>query len=210
MNRTITWILSHKWWVIFAVCCLPVLLWVIWALSSRKGAVIAFVAIWVIHLALGFGAGYAALRLWYSRHHPLIRWLGLYINAFIIDVCSAIVLIFVARGVQLTWKFSAVMFISTLISDILRAPLIFYLIKGQAPLPPAAGKAASGELPPQFWLEAFRTIVREEIEAMKWDDPRLPDEKDKPKPPLPPTEPDPPPPPDDDQDKDGDPQGPGE
>lgn len=121
-----------------------------------------FVIIYLIHLILGIGAGYAALRLWYSRHVPLIKWVGLYINAFIIDVLSAIVLLFVARGVKLTWKFSAVMFISTLLSDIVRAPLIIYLIRGPEPVAALEEpKADAGEH--LFRLEELRTIVREEV-----------------------------------------------
>lgn len=127
-------------------------------------ATLLFVIIWIIHLALGCGAGYAALRLWYSRRIPLIKWLGLYINAFIIDVLSAIVLLFVAKGVTLTWKFATVMFASTLLSDIVRAPLIFYLIKGQAPLPQKPGKITTGELPLQSLLDAVRAIIREELD----------------------------------------------
>lgn len=135
----------------------------------RTIATLFFVVIWFIHLILGVGAGWAALRLWYSRHHPLIKWMGLYINAFIIDVLSAIVLLFVAHGVQLTWKFSAVLFISTLLCDIVRAPLIVYLIKGPttAPLPLAHEPELSGMLPPQYWLNAFRAIVREELAAAR-------------------------------------------
>lgn len=131
-------------------------------------ATLFFVIVWCVHLVLGIGAGYAALRLWYSRDHPLIRWVGLYINAFIIDVLSAIVLLFVARGVVLTWKFAAVMFISTFLCDVVRAPLIIYLIRGpaKAPLPLAHEPETSGALPPAYWLDAFRVIVREEIE--KW------------------------------------------
>src|SRR5689334_10400222 len=92
-----------------------------------------FVTIWFIHLILGVGAGYAALRLWYARHHPLVRWVGLYINGFIVEAITAITLIFVARGVHLTWKFSSVMFIGAFLGDLVRAPLIVFLIRGQTP-----------------------------------------------------------------------------
>lgn len=136
----------------------------------RTIATLLFVIIWFIHLILGVGAGYAALRLWYSRHHPLIRWVGLYINAFIIDVLSAIVLVFVGRGEKLTWRFMAVLFISTFLCDMVRAPLILYLIRGPAtaPLPMVHEPETSGALPPQYWLDAFRVIVREEL--VKWAD----------------------------------------
>lgn len=164
MKRIAYWTLSYKRWIVLVVYTVPLLLWAGWALSFRTVAVFVFAIIWVIHLALGFGAGYAALRLWYSRHYPLIKWMGLYINAFIVDVLSAIVLLFVARGVILTWKFTTVMFVSTFISDLIRAPLIFYLIKGQAPLPPTPTGKTIEEPPPRL-LDEFRQIMREEIEA---------------------------------------------
>lgn len=126
----------------------------------RTLVTLLFVIIWFIHLILGFGAGYAALRLWYGRHHPLIKWVGLYINAFIIDVLSAIVLLFMARGVTLTWKFATVMFVSTFLGDVVRAPLILYLIRGPSQLPVPAEPVASQ-------LEQFRMIVREEIDRPK-------------------------------------------
>lgn len=126
----------------------------------RSFVTLLFVIIWFIHLILGFGAGYAALRLWYGRHHPLIKWVGLYIIAFIIDVLSAIVLLFMAKGVILTWKFATVMFVSTFLGDVVRAPLILYLIRGPSELPVPAEPAASQ-------LEQFRMIVREEIDRPK-------------------------------------------
>lgn len=88
-------------------------------------------------------------------------------NAFIIDVLSAVVLLFVARGVKLTWKFAAVMFVSTFLSDIVRAPLILYLIKGptKASLPLSHPPEQSGALPPEEWMQRIRQIVREEIAA---------------------------------------------
>lgn len=132
-----------------------------------------FVIIWFVHLALGVGAGYAALRLWHGRHHPLIKWVGLYMNAFIIDVLSAVVLLFMAKGVVFTWKFATVMFVSTFLADIVRAPLILYLIRGPSDMPPLpADPANSGQMPPQFWIDEsrkslgeIRKIVREEVAA---------------------------------------------
>lgn len=124
----------------------------------RTFVTLFFVIIWFIHLVLGVGAGWATLRLWHSRHHPLMRWVGLYMNAFIVDVLGAVVLLFVAKGVVFTWKFTAVMFISTFLSDIARAPLIIYLIRGPSEplLPP--GQVVSP-------LDEIRRVVREEIAA---------------------------------------------
>lgn len=168
MKRLLTWLLSQRRWAVLAVCSVPLMIWAGWALSFKTIATVAFVVIWFAHMALGIGAGYAALRLWHSRHHPLIKWLGLYINAFIIDVVSAIVLLFVARGVKFTWKFTAVMFISTLLSDIVRAPLIFYLIKGptKAPLQMPNTPETSGAMPPGYWAAMFQEI-RNEIAGLR-------------------------------------------
>lgn len=130
----------------------------------KTAATWIFVIIWFIHLILGVGAGYAALRLWYLRHNQLIKWVGLYINAFIIDVLSAIAMLFMAKGVTLTWKFSAAMFISTFLGDIVRAPLILFLIRGPSALSLPVEPETSGAKPPQFWLDEFRKIVREEVD----------------------------------------------
>ena len=165
MNKRYTWLLSRKHWLVLALCSIPLLAFGLWLLTFRTVALIFFVLVWISQVALGIGAGWAAVRLWYFRHHPLIRWVGVYMSAFIVDVISAIVLLFVARGVVLTWKFSAVMFVSALVCNILRAPLIFYLIRGPEALPLPESER-SGEKPPEFWLNSFRQIVREEDEAM--------------------------------------------
>lgn len=123
----------------------------------RTFVTLLFVIIWFNHLILGVGAGYAALRLWYGRHQPLIKWVGLYMNAFIIDVLSAIVLLFMAKGVVFTWKFATVMFVSTFLSDLVRAPLILYLIRGPSEL--------SVPEPVVNQMDEFRKVIREEIAA---------------------------------------------
>lgn len=163
MNRFLAILRSR--WLILAACSIPLLIFAVWLLTFRTAATIFFVLIWFSHLALGIGAGWAAVRLWYFRHHPLIRWVGVYITAFIVDVLSSVVLVFVARGVKLTWKFSTVMFVSALMCNVLRAPLIFYLIRGPQALSLPAHPETSGNLPPEYWLEAFRKIVKEEVAA---------------------------------------------
>lgn len=169
MKALLPWLLSHRRWLMLALLSVPLLVLAVWALTFRTATLIFFIVIWLIHVGLGAGAGYAALRLWFLRHHPLMKWVGVYIIAFIVDALSAIVLLFVAKGVKFTWKFSTVMFISTLISNVMRAPLIFYLIRGPEPLgSSAAGEVEkSGEQPPQFSMDEFRQIVREEIERAK-------------------------------------------
>lgn len=78
-------------------------------------------------------------------------------NAFIVDVLSAIVLLFVAKGVVFTWKFATVMFVSTFICDLIRAPLILYLIRGPSQLQPTG--------PVVNQLDEIRKIIKEEIAA---------------------------------------------
>lgn len=161
MKRITSWVFSHKRWLIPVASIFLLLLAAILVLPLKIVAAYVFVAIWFIHIGLGAGAGYASLHLWSLRRHPLIKWMGLYINAFIIDVLSAIALLFVMKGVTLTWKFTAVLFISTLISNIFRAPLIFYLIKGPQELPLPVEKETSGESPPEHWEQYFEQMVEQ-------------------------------------------------
>lgn len=112
------------------------------------------VAVWFFNLALGAGAGYAALRLWSSRHQDLIRELGLFLSGFVVDTAGSAVLIFVANGVTLTWKFTAVWFGSALLSNLLRTPLILVLIRGPKRVSDAVLQTA-GELAPAVWHERF-------------------------------------------------------
>lgn len=166
MNKVFSWFRRCYRRVITAVGCTLFLVLLTWlGTTSRTAALIICVVVWLGHVWLGVIAVVAASRLWGSRHHPLLKWLWLYLNAFIIDVLSAIVMLFVARGVKFTWTFTAVMFISTVLSDIARAPLLFSLIRGRAAAPALKEPESSGELPPQFWLDAFRKIVKEEVAA---------------------------------------------
>lgn len=162
MSDFYTWLTSRKRWLVVLVISIPALTLVAWLLTYRTAALFIFIVSWLIHVGLGAGAGYAALRLWYFRHHPLIKWLGVYILAFIIDAISAIVLLFVAKGVKFTWKFSTVMFISALVSNLFRAPLIFYLIRGPQLLPNNEPEQPAQETPPMHLLSEIRKIVRDE------------------------------------------------
>lgn len=163
MKNFSTWLLSRKRWLVVLVASVPLLTVVAWLLTYRTAALFIFILSWLIHVGLGAGAGYAALRLWYFRHHPLIKWMGVYILAFIIDAISAIVLLFVAKGVKFTWQFSMVLFISALLSNVFRAPLIFYLIRGPQLLPSTEPEQSPAqETPPTYLLSEIRKIVRDE------------------------------------------------
>lgn len=163
--------LRKRWRILFLVLGIAVLLGaVFWALTQivgiKRAGTWTFVVIWLVRFVLGIGAGYAALRLWDFRHHPVIGRVGLYINGFIIEAATAVVLLFVAQGVKLTWKFSLVMFIGAFLGDMVRAPLIIYLIKGPRSLPtPILEPKASDEMPLN-WVNTFRDIVKEEVEKL--------------------------------------------
>jgi len=122
-----------------------------------------YIAIYLFHLALGAGAGYAALRLWAGRHHPLIWRLMIYMHGFIIEALTSVVLVLVSRGTYFTHEFAAVLFTGLLLGDAVRSTLIAYLIKGPAESDLLAQSETSGDKDPEFWRHEFRLIVREEL-----------------------------------------------
>ena len=161
----------RRHWLFIAICAMFLLLvltaLLVTAKDPKRIATFMFAFVWLLRLALGAGAGYAALRLWDYRSHPLIGRLGLYINAFVLEALTAIVLLFVARGVKFTWTFTIVMFVGALLGDMVRAPLIMYLIRGPEEEVLPASTPASGAMPPDFWRKEFREAVREELEPIK-------------------------------------------
>jgi len=81
-------------------------------------------------------AGVAAwLRVWTRRYDddgrkdPLAYALTYSLTALPLDSVMAIVLVFMAKGVTFTWKFTIALFAFTLIEDLIRLPLIVLLIK---------------------------------------------------------------------------------
>lgn len=129
----------------------------------NKALIFIYVLVYILHLVLGAGAGYAALRLWPARHHPLVWRVIVYMHGFIIEAITSLILLFVARGTFFTQAFAAVLFTGMFLGDVVRTFLIVYLIKG-----PAEGKLlsqaeTSGSKDPDFWRNEFRAIVREEI-----------------------------------------------
>lgn len=129
----------------------------------NKVLVLIFVLIYIVHLALGAGAGYAALRLWPARHHPLVWRVIVYMHGFIVEAATSVVLLFVARGTFFTQSFAIVLFTGMLIGDVVRAFLIVYLIKGPAEHQLLKAPETSGSKDPDFWRQEFRLIVKEEI-----------------------------------------------
>jgi hypothetical protein len=107
------------------------------AVGQHKGAkyagALAMVVLYFVHLLVGAGAGFTVLRLWYYRGNPLIRHMAIYLHSAPIMAVTSIVLIFMAREVQLTWKFSIVWFAGTLLADLTRLPFVFYMLRGDDP-----------------------------------------------------------------------------
>lgn len=91
---------------------------------------LAFIAVWFFQLAVGAGAGFAAMKIWRARDDKFVFRLMLALHAPIINALTAIVLIFMARGVRLTWKFTITWFVGALLADLAVLPLILLLIKG--------------------------------------------------------------------------------
>lgn len=119
-------------------------------------------AIWFLHIVLCAGAGWAVLRLWYHRYHPLMGRMGIYMLGFVAEGAVSTTLLAIT-STQRTWTFVLVWCIGTLITDLPRVPLIVYIIRGPGKGPPEV--QSSGSQPVEFWLEEGRRIVREEIQA---------------------------------------------
>jgi hypothetical protein len=127
-------------------------------------AIIIYIAVYMLHLALGAGAGYAALRLWPARRHPLVWRVIIYMHGFIIETITSVVLLFVARGTYFTQAFAVVLFSGMFLGDVVRAFLIAYLIKGPPDGDVLTKAVTAGEQDPDFWRREFRLIVREELD----------------------------------------------
>jgi hypothetical protein len=101
--------------------------------GAKYAGALAMVVLYFVHLLVGAGAGFTVLRLWYYRGNPLIRRMAIYLHSAPIMAVTSIVLIFMAREVQLTWKFSIVWFAGTLLADLTRLPFVFYMLRGDDP-----------------------------------------------------------------------------
>jgi hypothetical protein len=121
-------------------------------LPAKRVAVWTFVIVWFLHLLIAAGAGYAAWRLWPERENKFVNYSMIHLHAAILDGLGAIVLLFLAVNVRFTWKFSLVFFSFALLRDVVRVPLIFYIIRGpQAKQNGEIHATQSGELPPEVW-----------------------------------------------------------
>lgn len=130
--------------------------------SSRRVAVWSFVVIWFLHLSIGFGAAFAAWRMWPDRDNPFIQRMIVFLHALMFSALWAIVLLFLSKGVRLTWKFSIALFGGTLLMDGIMLPLILYVIRG-----PRREKTdvpnRSGDKPTDYWQKEFRQAIDDRI-----------------------------------------------
>lgn len=101
--------------------------------GAKYAGGLTMVILWFLHLAVGAGAAFAIMRLWYHRRNPLIKRMALYMHAAPIGILTAVVLLFMARGITLTWKFTITLFAGTLLADMLRLPFILYVLRGDDP-----------------------------------------------------------------------------
>jgi len=84
----------------------------------------------------------------------------LYLNALMLEGLQAVVLVFLARNVRLTWKFSIALFAFMLAQDLLRIWLIIYLMKGfKASEEQYENASESGRLMPVEWDERVKKAV---------------------------------------------------
>lgn len=93
-------------------------------------AACTFVAIWFYHLLTGAGAWAAAYRIWPDRDNQFVRYTMIHLHAAMFDAIGAIVCLFLAKEVKFTWKFSVAIFTFMLIRDLVRLPLILYILRG--------------------------------------------------------------------------------
>lgn len=101
--------------------------------GAKYAGTLTLVILYLIHLLIGAGAGFAILRLWYYRDNPLVKRMAIYMHAAPIGALTSIVLLFMAKGVTLTWKFSITLFAGTLLADIVRLSFVVYVLKGDNP-----------------------------------------------------------------------------
>lgn len=88
-----------------------------------------FFAIWLYHLATGVVAGVAIFRIWPERANLFVRYTLIHLHAAVFDALGALVCLLLAKDVVFTWKFTIAVFSAMLIRDIVRAPLLLYILR---------------------------------------------------------------------------------
>lgn len=89
-----------------------------------------FVVIWFYHLSIGAAAGAAIYRIYPERKNEFIKYTMIHLHAAVFDAIGAIVCVFLANGVQFTWKFTIAIFASMLVRDLVRLPLVLFILRG--------------------------------------------------------------------------------
>lgn len=122
---------------------------------------------WFFHILLSAGAGYAMLRLWHHRKHPLMGRMGLYMTGFVVEGALDTVLLFISATCRpaayiLIWA------IGTWARDLPRMPLVLYIITGPGPGEFPIEARTSGEQEPEFWLTSFNRIVRRHTKQKRY------------------------------------------
>lgn len=88
------------------------------------------VLVWLLQLATGCGAGYAAFRLWPDRSNSFARYAMIHMHATMLISLAAIVLLFVTKEVKFTRLFTYVLFIFMGLWNLTSLPLILFVIRG--------------------------------------------------------------------------------
>lgn len=91
---------------------------------------LVLMVIWFYHLATGAVAAAAIYRIWPERQLKFVRYTLLHLLAPIVDSLGAVVCLLLAQDVRFTWKFAISLFAFMLLRDVVRLPLMLYLLRG--------------------------------------------------------------------------------
>lgn len=86
--------------------------------------------VWLLQLATGCGAGYAAYRMWPDRANPFVGRVMIQMHATMLLSLAAAVLLFASRGVTFTRSFTYILFGFMLSWNLASLPLILFVIRG--------------------------------------------------------------------------------
>lgn len=110
--------------------------------------VYALTVIWCYHLATGVAAWAAAYRIWPERRNQFVKLTMIHLHAAVFDAVGAFVCLLLAQGVKFTWKFTITLFAFVLLRDLVRLPLILYILRGPRKRKEGAGPKHSRDFGP--------------------------------------------------------------
>lgn len=94
-------------------------------------ASVLFFLVWIFRLLVGAGSFYIVFgRLWRERFR-FIKLVKIYLCGAIIEAAGSIPLVLMSNTVVLNWRFSITLFTIMFFTDLVRLPLIFYLLRGE-------------------------------------------------------------------------------